>query len=154
MYVHQLLLNHNNILHAHFIFRGEGFRTNAPIDCRYRYICDGPNQTPGDQGPAVPVPPVQVTPRPTFPTRPTVPIPPVPDVGNPFRPVVTDEEVPVQVLGPQDVYISPDAQDVYGSPNDNRYPQGGGYYQQESGEIPTQSIIYLYPMLSIFSTYL
>ena len=108
---------------------GEGFRTKAPIDCRYRYVCDGTNQTPGNQDPTVPVPPVQLTPRPTFPTRPTVTIPPVPDVGNPFLPVVTDEEVPVQVLGPQDVYVSPDAQDVYGSPNDNRYPQGGGYYQ-------------------------
>ena len=118
---------------------GEGFRSSAAIDCRYRYICGDTNQTPENQGPTIPIPPVQSSPRPAAPVppvevtqRPIIPIPPVqvtarpsvpfppspvPDAGNPFRPLVTDEEVPVQVLGPQDFYGSPDAQDVYGSPD-------------------------------------
>ena len=54
---------------------GEGFRSSAPIDCRYRYVCDdATNQAQGNPGqtqinplpvapnPVAPVPAVQVTP--------------------------------------------------------------------------------------------
>ena len=105
---------------------GEGFRSTAPIDCRYRYVCDGTNPGPENPGqtlidplqvtPVVPVPSDQVTPSPAIPI-PSVHVNPVPDDESPFPPVVTDEEVPVQVLGPQDFYGSPDTQDVYGSPD-------------------------------------